>query len=146
MTEIHVEEGAGGEEEDLAQELAGHEASMAAGAAEVHEEGAEEAAAEAEAAASVAAEAAAVNAASVGAAESASASAAESAGAAESAAQGVVQALEAQTAVLQSFMSELRDSRAGAETFPEGKPPVKKKADRAPAQKGRRGGWYYGKK
>jgi len=145
MTEIHVEQSAGGEEEDLAQELAGHEASMAAGAAEVHEESAEEAAAEAEAAAATAAEAAMVNAASVGAAESAAASAAESAAVADTGAQAIAQALQAQTAVLESFMSELRESRQGS-ALPEKKTPVKQTTDRSPSGKQRRGGWYYGKK
>lgn len=136
-----IEETSGAEEEE---DVAGQEALMAAGAAEVHEESAGEAAEEAEAAAEAAVEAAAVNAASVGAAESAAASAAESANAAQSGAQAVAEALQAQTAVLESLLTEVRASRETSESPVEKEKP-KQTADRPPSTKKRRGSWYYGK-
>jgi len=56
----------------------------------------------------------------------------------------VAEAVQAQTAVIQSLMEELRATRSTQGT-PSEKKPVKKTPDKAPAKSSRRGGWYYGR-
>ena len=134
-------------EEPEDEELGEHEAAKAAGAAEVHQENAEEAAQEAATSADVAMGAAEAaigsNSDAVVAAESAAARAEESAAAAENGAQAIAQAISAQSAVLESLLSKLEAPRV--DETPTEEKPVKKTTDRPPAQKKRRGSWYYGK-
>jgi hypothetical protein len=143
MADIEINEDPG--DDESGDGLAEHDASMAAGAAEVHQENAAEAAQEAEAAAETAVAAAVANSESIGAAESAALRAEDSAAAAATGAEAVAQAISAQTAVLESLLSKLETPPA-QDSGPAEKTPVKKTTDRAPAEsKKRRGGWYYGK-
>ena len=141
MADIEInEEIPGGES---SEELGEHEAAKAAGAAEVHQEDAEEAAAEAEAAAEVAIAAATANTENIGRAEEAAARAEESANAANSGAHAVAEAINAQTAVLQSLLDQMATPK---ESPTEDKEPVKKTPDKPPAasKKGRVARAYFG--
>lgn len=144
MADIEINEGTTEEE---TEELGDHEAAKAAGAAEVHQENAQVAAAEAAQAAEVAVEAAQANAESVGDSAAAAADARSSAEVAQIGAQAVVEAVNAQTQVLQSLLDRLEQSSQPQETPVEGAKPVKKKSDSPPAEKKRRGiaARYYGR-
>lgn len=119
-----------------------HDAAVAEGAAEVHEEQAEEHADEARAAAEVAAQAAQANIAAVGEASEAAEVATSAATVAADAESRVVEAIQAQSAVIQSLLDEVRASReAAARPVPEKTP---SKPDKPPARKGF-GHRYYGR-
>lgn len=132
--------------EEEPEEVAEHEASKAAGAAEVHQENAQAAADEAKIAAEAAASIAnsAIN--DVMETREAADSARNSAEVAQMGAAAVVEAVNAQTAVLQSLLDRLEQSSQPAKTPTEGGEPVKKQSDKPPAQKKRSGfaARYYG--
>src|SRR5258708_70319 len=132
----------GGDGESL-EEGSAHQAAVHEGAAAAHEEAA---AAEA-AAAREAAEVAAASLAAVGeAAAVADQAAAEASQAADTAAYGadaVLEAIQAQTAVLSSMIEEIRTSRQTPAPAPTGDQSTKK-ADRVPGKPKRKGSWYFG--
>lgn len=120
------------------EDQAEHEAAIALGAVEVHEEAAEQAAEDAQASAELAAETAqAVNAGVLEAVEAAQ-EAESAAGVSVAALSGIEAAIAAQTEILGTLVTELRESRTQAPP-PE---PVKETPDKAPAQPAH---GYYGR-
>lgn len=120
------------------EDQAAHEAAVAQGAAEVHQESAEQSAEDAAAAASMAAEAAEANLESVADAVEAAATAEYAAGISVAALSGIESAIVAQSEIMSTLVAELRESRTSQVT-PE---PVKETPDQPPAAKGH---GYYGK-
>lgn len=139
MPDVIVQE----DTDDSVEVQSAHDAAVSEGAAEVHEEQAEEHAAEAAAAAEVAAQAAQANIAAVGEAAEAAEVATSAAAVSVEAESRIVEAVQAQSAVIQSLVDELRAGResAAAQPTPE-KPP--KTADKPPAKRGF-GHRYYGR-
>lgn len=130
------------EDTDL-EDQAAHDAAVSEGAAEVHEEQAEEHADEARAAAEVAAQAAQANIEAVGQAAEAAAVAEGAAEVATDAESRVVEAIQAQSAVIASLVDELRAGREAAQAKPQPDKPAKT-ADKPPARRGF-GQRYYGR-
>lgn len=131
------------EDEDESIEIqSAHDAAVAEGAAEVHEEQAEEHAAEAAAAAEVAAQAAQANIAAVGEAAEAAEVATSAATIAAEAESRIVEAVQAQSAMIQSLVDELRAGRESAAATPTPEKPSKT-ADKPPKRRGL-GHRYYG--
>jgi hypothetical protein len=139
MPDVIVHEDEGQEIEDQSA----HDAAVAEGAAEVHEEHAEESADEARAAAEVAASAAQANIEAVGMAAEAAQAAEGAAGVAVEAESRVVEAIQAQSAVIASLVDELKASREAAASKPEPDKPTKT-ADKPPSKRGL-GHRYYGR-
>lgn len=139
MADVIVREDEDAEIEDQAA----HDAAVSEGAAEVHEEHAEESADEARAAAEAAAMAAQANIEAVGQAAEAAEVAEGAAGVAVEAESRVVEAVQAQSAVIQSLVDELRASREAAATTPQPETPAKT-PDKPPSRKGF-GHRYYGR-
>lgn len=119
-----------------------HEAAVAEGAAQVHEEEAAEHAEQAEAAAELAVAAAEANAEVVAEITQSAAQAEMAAADAGYSRDAVVEALSAQTTAINTLVEELRASRKSAEP-PKEKP--KSSADKAPAAKKSFGHRYYGR-
>ncbi len=133
------------EDEDQGVEVASaHDAAVAEGAAEVHEEQAEEHADEARAAAEVAASAAQANIESVGQAAEAAEVATGAAEIATEAESRIVEAVQAQSAVIQSLVDELRAGREAATAKPPTPEKPAKTADKPPERRGF-GHRYYGR-
>ena len=112
------------------EDQAAHDAAVALGAAEVHEEAAEDAAGDAQASAEMAAMAAQAAGEGVAEAVEAASTAEAAAGVTVAALDGIQAAIEAQTATLGMLAEELRESRA-AQAPPE---EVKEPPDNAPSE------------